>query len=257
MSDFDRKWGIMLNALLFVLPLLGLKAAFHYLEWERISAGSIVGTFLGGVFFVIAIILSGVMVDFKESEKIISDLAASLDTLYHDSMLAGRKASPESIQGHIKGLIHVLLDNFKRQGTWSIREVNSAIDKVDEDIRYFVEQDVQFGLVTKLRTELTNVKKISNRVEVIKETSFLPAGHAIAQFGVLCAMAILLMLKIEPLYEALALTGVVTMILTSVVLLIRDMDNPFEGRANIDMRQLYKLEKYLDTAKKEETAGGL
>jgi hypothetical protein len=81
---------------------------------------------------------------------------------------------------------------------------------------------------------------------VIKEVSFLPAGHAIAEFGTGCALLILLLLKIDPYYEGLVLTGVISTILLSVVLLIKDMDNPFEGYASIDLSHLYKLDKYLD-----------
>jgi hypothetical protein len=42
------------------------------------------------------------------------------------------------------------------------------------------------------------------------------------------------------------LTGVIATILISVVLLIKDMDNPFEGYAKVDLGHLYKLDRYLD-----------
>lgn len=257
MSSFNKKWGLILKALIFVVPIVGLKVLFHYIDWEVIAVGSIVGTLLGGVFFVIAIILSGVMVDFKESEKIAGDLSASIETLYKDSMLVGTKASADSMRGHIRELIHIMIINFKRHGSWSLTEVNGVIDKIDDDIRVFAEKDVQLGLVLKFRNEIGSIKKISHRVEIIKETSFLPAGHAIAQIAVASALIVMLLLKLEPLYEGALLIGVVSMIFTSVILLIRDMDNPFEGHATVDLRQLYKLEKYLDSGQKKEIADGV
>ena len=42
------------------------------------------------------------------------------------------------------------------------------------------------------------------------------------------------------------LIGVIALIFTSTVLLIRDMDDPFEGHAKVDIKQIYKLEKYLE-----------
>jgi hypothetical protein len=41
--------------------------------------------------------------------------------------------------------------------------------------------------------------------------------------------------------------GGVAFLLISLLLLIKDMDNPFEGDARVDLRILHKLEKYLET----------
>jgi hypothetical protein len=48
-------------------------------------------------------------------------------------------------------------------------------------------------------------------------------------------------------YEGIALFGGVAFLLISLLLLIKDMDNPFEGDARVDLRILHKLEKYLET----------
>jgi hypothetical protein len=103
------------------------------------------------------------------------------------------------------------------------------------------------AIILSERNELGNIKRLSNRVEVIKEVSFLPAGHAIGEFATGGALLVLLLLKIEPVYEGLVLAGVIATILISVVLLIKDMDNPFEGDAQIDLSHLHKLDKYLDS----------
>jgi hypothetical protein len=76
--------------------------------------------------------------------------------------------------------------------------------------------------------------------------TFLPARHAIAEFATGSTLLVMLLLKIDPYYEGLLLIGVISLILTSVVLLIRDMDNPFEGYATVDLKQLDKFDKYLD-----------
>jgi hypothetical protein len=247
MNMLKTKYGLILKALIITLIVVGIKTILHYFHLEFISVGPVITALVAGVFFVITIILSGVMADFKESEKIPSELCASLEALYKDSRLITDREGVSTILNHIHELTHTIISNFKRKGVWKLTEINSLIDEIDKDIRVFAEKDAPTALVVKLRNELGNVKKISNRVEVIKETTFLPAAQAIAEFATGAAILVLLLLKTEPYYEGLLLIGTITLILTSVVLLIRDMDNPFEGYATVDLRQLFKLDKYLET----------
>jgi hypothetical protein len=247
MQVLKKKWSIIIKAGCIVLPLLGLKVLLHYLGFEIITIGPVVTALVTGVFFVLAILLSGVLSDFKESEKIPGDLTAALEALYKDSRLVGTLVAETEILKHVRELTVALTNNFHRHGNWKLSEINGVIDMIDDDIRIFAEKGTSMSLIIKLRNELGIIKKLSNRIEVIKETSFLPAGYAIAEFATGGALLVLLLAKIEPYYESLALLGVIATILTSVVLLIKDMDNPFEGSVMIDMRHLDKVKNYLDS----------
>jgi hypothetical protein len=99
-------------------------------------------------------------------------------------------------------------------------EGNGAIDRID-DIRAFAIQGTPTALILKLRSELGSTKRISNRVEVIKEVSFLPAGYAIAEFATASALLVLLLLRIEPFYEGVVLIGVIALIVTRVISTVR------------------------------------
>jgi hypothetical protein len=246
MNRFKLKYGLIIKALLIVLPLVLLKALFHFLNMEIIAVGPVITALVAGVFFVLAIILSGVLADFKESEKIPGELTVSIEALYKDTILVGTAETAVGMLRHVRDLTHIIISNFKRKGDWKLTEVNGMIDQIDEDIRSFAENGIPMALILKLRNELGNIKKISNRVEVIKETTFLPAGHAIAEFATGSTLLVMLLLKLDPYYEGMLLIGVISLILISVVLLIRDMDNPFEGYATVNLKQLYKLDKYLD-----------
>jgi hypothetical protein len=247
MSNLRTKWGIAVKALIFVLPLVALKAAFHLFNFEFITVGPVITALVAGVFFVIAIILSGVLSDFKESEKIPSELTTSLEALYKDTMLIGNPEATAGILGHVRDLTHTAIANFKRKGDWKLTEINNVIDQIDEDIRSFAAKGMPMALILKLRNELGNIKRLSNRIEVIKETAFLPAGQAVAEFAIGSSLLVMLLLKLEPFYEGLMLIAVISLILTSIILLIKDMDNPFEGYAAVDLNQLHKLDKYLDS----------
>jgi hypothetical protein len=246
MNSLRTKYGLIARVLIIVLPLVALKAVFHFVGLEVIAVGPVITALVAGVFFVIAIILSGVLADFKESEKVPGELVASIEALYKDTILVGTAEDAAGMLGHVQDLIHTITLNFKRKGIWKLTEVNSKIDLIDEDIRSFAVKGAPMALIVKLRNELGNIKRISNRVEIIKEVPFLPAGQAIAECATGSALLVMLLLKLDPLYEGLLLIGVIALILTSVVLLIKDMDNPFEGYATVELSQLYKLDNYLD-----------
>ena len=61
---------------------------------------------------------------------------------------------------------------------------------------------------------------------------------------------LLFFVKLDPLYEGIVLFTVLCMLLTALLLLIKDMDNPFEvgqrSYADIDLFLLWDLEKKLN-----------
>jgi hypothetical protein len=116
MSKFGGKWGLMLKALVFVLPLLAAKTLFHYANLEIVSVGPVITALIAGVFFVIAIILSGVLADFKESEKMPGDLITSIEAIYKDTRLIGGSDAAGKMLVHVQSPIHTVISNFTRQG---------------------------------------------------------------------------------------------------------------------------------------------
>ena len=77
------------------------------------------------------------------------------------------------------------------------------------------------------------------------ETSFIPAAYRIADIATGGALLALLFAETTPHYEGLLLFVIVSFILLSIVFLIKDIDNPFEGYASVDTHVLYKMDQYL------------
>lgn len=248
------KWGLILKVLAIVAVLLIMKMIVEFFEVDLISASPLITAFVGGVIFIIGFILVGTFSDFKDAEKIPGELASSIKTLYYDTRVACANNSNSQnmvvdMQCHVKELLHAVTSNFK-QNDWKRREVNQATDKLDNDILMLAEKGVAPQFIAKLRTELANVDKISNRIETIKETSFIPAAYSIAQLAIGAALGTLLFTKLDPFFEGLTIFGAISLILISLILLIKDMDDPFEvgkkSYADIDLKLVYKLEDHLN-----------
>jgi hypothetical protein len=100
----------------------------------------------------------------------------------------------------------------------------------------------------KLRSELSSIDRIAHRIDTIVETSFIPAVYAIVELAIGAILVLLLFTKIDLASGGLLLFSLISMVLLSLMFLIRDMDNPFEVKkgsfADVNLDILFSLESY-------------
>jgi hypothetical protein len=251
MESFMTKWGLLFKAFGITLSLLMVRLVFDYLNFDILAVTSLITAFIGGAIFTIAIIFAGTLTDYKESEKIPSEIATSIRSFYSDLDLVRvqDKTLVPRMQENTAALLRCINTNF-RNNVWSMEEMNNAVDTLNADIGRLVDLNVPPNFIIKLKTEMTNIDRISHRVKTIAETSFIPAAYAISELAAAGVIILLFFVKLDPFYEGLILFTVLSMLLIALLLLIRDMDNPFEvGKktyADIDLFLLWDLEKKLD-----------
>jgi hypothetical protein len=245
------KWGLIFKAFGITISLLVVRLVFDYLNFDILSVTNLITAFIGGAIFTIAIIFAGTLTDYKESEKIPGEIATSIRTFYSDLDLVRvqDKTLVPRMQEKTAALLRCINTNF-RNNVWSMEEMDRAVDSINVDIARLVDLNVAPNYIIKLKTEITNIDRISHRVKTIAETSFIPAAYAIAELAAAGVIILLFFVRLDPFYEGLVLFTVLCMLLIALLLLIRDMDNPFEvGKktyADIDLFLLWDLEKKLD-----------
>ncbi|MBN1762209.1 MAG: hypothetical protein JW878_03885 [Methanomicrobia archaeon] len=254
MNKFMNKWGLTLKVLGIVALLLILKLGIDFFNLDVATASGewprAITALVGGVVFTIAIIFAGTLTDYKESEKIPGELATSIKALDKDSKLIHMddRKIPEDLRSHIRDLIRTINANF-RNNVWELGEINAAMDAINEDISRLAEKGIAPQFIVKLRTELITIDKISNRIKTITGTTFILAAYGFAELAVGAVLLLLLVIKIEPYYVGLAFIGATSALLIGIIMLIVDMDNPFEvGKntyADVDLSLLWELEEDL------------
>jgi hypothetical protein len=247
---YVNKWVIVIKAMAVSAVLAGVKFGLHALNLEFIQIDSLISALISGVIFTMAILLTGVMADFKESEKIPGELAASIKALHKDFELLEftTKKETDNALMHLNSLIRVIINQFE-SNKWKQSESFEIIEKIDNEIRKMAAKNMAPAYVIKMRNELNNIEKISNRIDTIEETNFLPSAYAISQIAVLLVMLILLFAVVDPYLIGMFIIFTVTFLIMGILMLIKDMDNPFEtggkGSADVDLSHIYKLDKYL------------
>jgi predicted membrane chloride channel (bestrophin family) len=245
-----KKFALVLKALAVSAVLVIIKLVIDKYALDVVAVSPVITGIVAGVIFTIAIIFSGVLTDYKESEKIPGELAATIKSLYRDTGILVKfdQELALHIREHIVELIDTITANFK-QNRWRMREINPVVGKIDEDINTAFEKGLPPPMVVKMRNELAGIDRIIYRVEIIMETSFIPAAYHIAVISMVMVLTTLMFTKMDPWYEGILLYGAVTFVLTSLLMLIQDMDNPFEyGRnsaADVDLSILFKLKDCL------------
>jgi predicted membrane chloride channel (bestrophin family) len=246
------KYIFILKALSIVAVLVGIKLIIDFLGFDVIMTSPVITAIVAGVIFTIAIIFSGVLTDYKESEKIPGELAASIKSLYRDTgvLLKIDESLARHIREHIVELIDTLESNFKNN-RWTLREINPVTNNIDEDINTAYDKGLPPPMIVKMRNELAAIDRLIFRVEIIMETSFIPAAYHISIISIVAVLLILLFTKMDPYYEGVLLFGSVAFVLISLMMLIRDMDNPFEhgknSAADVDMKILFKVKDCINS----------
>jgi len=245
-----NKWGLIGKAAVITAILLVVRLAFDYLSLNVLTLTNLVTAFITGAIFTVGIILAGVLTDYKESEKIPGEIAVAIRGMNSDLRLvhvADKEIVPR-MQTKICNLLVTINTNF-RNNTWDLAAMDTAIGTIVEDLSRLSTMDVPPHYIVKLKSGIGEIDKLSHRIKTIAETSFIPAAYAISEIATVGVVLLLLFVNLEPVYEGLGLFALIVLMMTSLLLLIRDMDNPFEvGKnscADVDLFLLMDLERKL------------
>lgn len=228
-----QKWSIAFKILPALIFVVILKLLSHKYGFEVITLNALFTSIVAGTIFLLGFLISGVLSDYKESEKIPGELAAVLESIYDESytILKGKNSvTAKKFIDYQKSLGNSLNDWFiKKEKTQSILKKISAMND------YFVEfekEGVQAGFIIKMKNEQNNLRKIILRIHTIRDTDFIASAYAIVEaLGFAIALGMIL-IKIEPFYESLFFTILVTFLISYMFFLIKDLDNPFDYSAH-------------------------
>ncbi len=246
-----RKWSLGSK----VLPIVGLvvvgKVLAHNLGYETIQLNALFTSLVAGTIFLLGFLISGVLSDYKEAEKIPGDVAASLEALYDDGYTiwkAKQLSAAEDFIGHHKALVTSMEDWFyKKQHT---QHLLAEVSGMNDFFVNFEKEGVQPNIIIKMKTEQNNLRRMIIRIHTIRDTNFVPSVYAIVEFLAFAVTAGMILVRIEPFYEALFFTILVSYLFSYMILLIHDLDNPFDYSHSGESGTEVSLKPFHDVARR-------
>ncbi|MFA6461182.1 MAG: hypothetical protein WCV90_02860 [Candidatus Woesearchaeota archaeon] len=245
-----QKWLIAFKILPILLMVILLKILSHYLGYEVIALNSLFTSLVGGTIFLLGFLISGVLSDYKESEKIPSEFAASLESLYDQSYTLYKSKKSKTAKEFIKyqqEFMTSLNDWFyKKERTRSLLE---KISKMNDFFIEFEKEGIQANYIIRMENEQSTIRKMVLRIHTIRDTDFIQSAYAIVEaLGFALALGMVIT-KIEPFYESMFFTILVTFLISYMFFLIKDLDNPFEYSSHgesgteVSLKPIHDLEQ--------------
>lgn len=214
------------------------KTLVHFLLSEPMpeSMNPFFPSMLTGIIFLLGFFVAGLMSDYKESEKIPNDIVTSLFIIWQEAEVARAKnGSPEaaSLIGKIKAFTPVFKEDFLGS------RGQKAFELIESFSREFAAMDafVPAPFMTRLRAEQANLKKLLSRINVIRDTEFIPGVFIIIKMIGFSFLGLSLFLNVNPWWIGVILVSFFTFIFFSIIIFISDIEDPFNyygdyGRAD-------------------------
>ncbi|MCX6060604.1 MAG: hypothetical protein NTW69_21000 [Chloroflexi bacterium] len=223
----NNQYRLLLRVSAIVLVVLCGKLVVHFLGWEVISINPLFSGIIAANVFLMGFLLNGVLSDFKESERLPGELSACLENLTQE--VSGiRMAKPEAEVGACLILLSILSEDIL---SWFHKKHHSSelMEQLNDLTPQFaiMEHWTQATLIARLKQEQSNLRRTLIRIHTIRETSFISSGYLIADLTTILLCIGLILAKIEPFYESLFFVVVISYLTIFLLMLIRDLDNPF------------------------------
>ena len=212
---------------------------------------SLFGTIVAADVFVLGFLLAGTLADYKEGERLPSDLASSIESMADEFLITVAAHPGAGARAGLSAVAH-LATGVRR---WLYREVETPevmaqITGLNEHLRA-MEPMSQPQFVARLKQEQALTRKMIMRIETIRDTQFVVAGYAMAELGTAAVIAGFLFLEISSGTQAALFTGIVSFLLIYLVMLIHDLDNPFDHykshpeAARVSLHAIHDVEQRL------------
>jgi hypothetical protein len=248
------KWKLMLTTLPAVAAVVLVKTVMDkvfgltgWVDYADVLAVLTAGALLMGFM------LAGTMADYKESEKLPSELVTTLETI-DDLIVVSSFKKEFDAQAARRALVELgdrILDWFARRKP--VDTVHSAIDAMNP---HFQAMDKAGATAHANRSIvfMNSVRRTIGRIDVISRTGFLASGYAILEVMVVAIVVLLLASRFKTPVAEYTLVSSITLIYVYMLRLIRDVDDPFEygpdlERAGAAEVELFPITEYLARAK--------
>jgi hypothetical protein len=225
------KWKLMVTTLPFALVILLLT----YLRTQTFQVPALfefsdTAPIVTVTALVIGFMLSGVMADHKEGERLPADIACGLQGI-DDCIQADASHLTESDLAALKQYYATLCQSV----------VNWLFNRESAENTYLALRTIVIAQGTPPSFKINVIRNVDairrsiTRVDVIRRTDFIRTGYALLEVFVTLTLALLVFANFKNSVAQYAIIGSISLVYVYMIRLIRDLDNPFDyaqdGRA--------------------------
>ncbi len=240
---------LVLKALPVAIFVLILRWILHYgFGVNGLMSFSDAAAVLTGATVIVGLMLAGVMADYKESEKLPSVIGGSLlsiNSLAHGA-LATKGVDTAFIRPRLAQVAETINEwLYDRVGDDQVPMAQGMVNELIIDVE---KAGGTTHYLTRLLIQASDLGVALQRVMVIRNTMFIKAGYALMTILVSIVLILFVLVDFPSEFAQWLVIGALSLAYTYLLLLVRDLDNPFgygqhDGRgsgADVDITQFTK-----------------
>jgi len=231
-SSKAKKWILLIKIIPILAAIFIVKLIVHNFGFEIVDLNALFTSIIAATTFLIGFLIAGVITDYKESEKIPGDMAASLETMYDEASILDKNKHSKVTKDFIlyyNDFLESIVDWFYRK-----QRTKAILGKLNGMNSYFGEFEslMQSGFLSRMKNEQSNLRKQVIRVDNIRDVTFIQSGYIIVEILAFLVVSGLVLMKLQPFYEGMFFSLTVSFLLIYMIALIKDLDNPFDHSTN-------------------------
>ncbi len=225
-----RRRTLTLLKVLLLVTLIGLaKLLVHHLGLELIQVNPLFTSLVASTVFLLGFLLNGVLADFKESERLPGELATGLEVLSLEILAIPAHNPGAAVEGPLAAVASfadaLLAWLLERLSTQELLQHFHRCHGATVEAAVLLQGNAT--LQARLMGEMGGLLKLINRIDTIRQTSFVALVYwlAYASTGLLCLG--LVFMATSTVLESIFFIFVIAFLLIFLIRLIADIDNPF------------------------------
>lgn len=246
------RWKLAIKTVPYVVLIILAKSLVHEWEYEFLSLNSLFTAIISANIFLVGFLISGTLVDYKESEKLPGDLSASLESMADEGIILYQNKKSKISKQYLEHILAFHDQLIK----WFYHKVSTSelMQKLQDFNGYFLEfeKHTQANFIVRLKQEQNQIRNSLNRIHTIRETYFMGTAYAITEI-ITCVLILgLILVKITPFYESVFFVSFVSFILIYMIYFIKDLDNPFAYQKEESQVDEVSLQPLIESKKRIE-----
>lgn len=239
--------ALLLRTIPPVAVILGAKLLVERLGWEFIKVSPLHTSIVAGAIFIVGLMLTGTMSDYKESERLPTDTAAAMEAIYREGAYV-KELHPDFDLGRLAETLaripHALRTDVVDGGQATIAVVEQLTDS-------FLEMDrlgVPPNYIARLKQEQALIVRNLMRVAYIQRIAFLPSAYTLVEIMLTMLVTLLMFTRVAAGVTDAIMLGFISLIFLYILRLLRVLDSPFQASgAGLDDVSLYQIDAMHDS----------
>jgi hypothetical protein len=257
--NIRKRFRLLINVVAMVALLVLAKVLIHNFGFEFLETDIFFPSVVASSIFIIGFLLSSILPDYKESERMPAEIRTALEAIYDDADSFARRTPNVDMDGLRKiltGFVVALENGLDAKHNHS--GLAGAIGEVDRLSAAFTQME-QLGMspnfIVRLRGGQDVLRKCVYRIYYVQKMQFLPSVHVLIQTLVVATIFLLLFLQTEGSYGSAFVFGFVSYMFIYALHLIKVLEQPFRKHEHsVDDVSFFLLREFVDKIGRAETA---